>query len=303
MENILVIGSSNTDMIIKTDRLPRPGETVGNGDFSVVNGGKGANQAVAAARAGGQVTFITCIGDDLFGGQQLENFRQSGIDTEHVFTLSGIPTGTALIMIDSAGENCIAVAPGANGQMQQRHLDKADAAFDRADWVLLQLEVPLETVGYATRKAESFGARVILNPAPASALPDELLARVHTLVVNETEAALLAECPVENDADIRKAAQKLLTKVQDTVIITLGAGGSFVAVKEKEPTHVPAKKVKAVDTTAAGDVFCGTLVVALSEGKEVVDAVQFATAAAALAVTKLGAQPSAPRREEIMGFL
>ena len=300
MSNILVIGSSNTDMIIKTERLPRPGETVGNGQFSIVNGGKGANQAVAAARAGGQVRFVTCLGDDLFGKQQLENFRDSGIATNFVQQLAGTPTGTALILVDAKGENSIAIAPGANGKMTPEHIEDAESAFIEADWLLLQLEIPLATVAHCLKKADETNTKVLLNPAPAQALSDDLLAKVHTLIVNETEAALLSgRSEVVTDAEIREVAQELLRKVGDTVILTLGAQGAYVTTKSGVRSYVAGRKVEVVDTTAAGDVFCGTLAVALSEGKSIREALAFSVAASALAVTKLGAQPSAPDRKAI----
>jgi len=291
-------------MIIKTERLPLPGETVGNGRFSIANGGKGANQAVAAARAGGQVCFVTCIGDDLFGHRQFNNLTSSGIVTDYVFPISQIPTGTALILVDAQGENSIAIAPGANGAMNAGHIDQAAPAFEAAEWVLLQLEIPLETVAYSLKMARLKKTKVILNPAPAQPLDDELLSLVHTLIVNETEAALLSgRSQLNQDETIEEIAEELLEKVEDTVIITLGRKGAFAISKHGFRGFVPGRQVTVVDTTAAGDVFCGTLAVAMNEGKSLKAALSFAIAASALAVTKLGAQPSAPTKEDIEKML
>ncbi|MGK7395013.1 MAG: ribokinase [Candidatus Cyclobacteriaceae bacterium M3_2C_046] len=303
MPQITVIGSTNTDMLIKTSRLPKPGETVGGGIFSIANGGKGANQAVSASRAGGEVTFVTCVGDDDLGKAQLQNFREDHINTDFVFVQSENPTGVALITIDDQGENSIAVAPGANGALSKKVIEQSMAAIESADLILLQLEIPFKSVTYAIDQAYQRGKKILLNPAPAQKLDDALLKKLDTLVVNETEAELLSDLPVSDQSQIQKVADILRKKGPRNVIITLGAKGAYV-LTDQDDRLIPGFKVKAaVDTTGAGDVFCGTLSVALAEGQSMVDAVKFAAAAAAISVTRLGAQPSAPQRKEIIDFL
>lgn len=300
--SIIVIGSSNMDLIMQVARLPRPGETVTGGVFSRAFGGKGANQAVGAARAGGTVGFISCLGDDAFAADMLANFQRDGIDTRFVFQEENIATGTALITVDSQGENCITVAPGANHRLLPRHLDQSEDTLRRADLIVLQCEIHPDTLNYAIDKAAALGKRILLNLAPAQPLADEYLRKLHLLVVNETEAAMLSGRPVDSLEDAQKAAESLLPKVGDGVIVTLGTQGSYVAVENMREL-IPAFKVKAVDTTAAGDVYCGSLATALVEGQSIAQAVRFASAAAALAVTRLGAQPSAPTRAEIEEFM
>ncbi len=295
---ILVIGSSNTDMIIQLDRLPRPGETILGGEFVTAAGGKGANQAVAAARAGGQVTFIARVGQDMFGNQAIAGFRRDGIDVSLVVRDRQAPSGVALIFVAKDGENCIAVASGANGRLSPADVRKAKPAFAGASAVVMQLETPLETVLAAAELAAKAHVPVILNPAPAQPLPAKLLSRVSILTPNETEADLLTGVKVTDDATAAQAAAKLLQLGVQTAILTLGARGAFVASAEVRQL-VPGFKVKPVDTVAAGDVFNGALAVALGEGRPLLDAVRFANAAAAISVTRLGAQPSAPKRREI----
>ena len=297
-----MIGSSNTDMVIQLDRLPRPGETVLGGEFTTAAGGKGANQAVAAARAGGDVTFVARVGRDAFGDQAVAGFQRDGIHTEFVFRDPRAPSGVALIFVARDGENCIAVAGGANQHLAPADLKRARPAIKEASAVVLQLETPLETVEAAAQIAADAGVRVILNPAPACALPDRLLALVSILTPNETEAERLTGIAVKDDPSAARAAANLLAKGVQTVILTLGARGAFVATTDHQRL-VPGFTVKAVDTTAAGDVFNGALAVALAEGRPLPEAVGFAHAAAALSVTRLGAQPSAPRRGEIAEFL
>jgi ribokinase len=301
-KKIVVIGSSNTDMVIRTPRIPRPGETVLGGEFFMAPGGKGANQAVAAARAGGNVHFIARLGDDVFGRQSLEGFAGAGIHTRHIIKDKNAPSGVALIVVGPDGENCIAVASGANARLAAADVRKAKGVIASADIVLLQLESPLETVREAAELAASAGVPVILNPAPARALGDDILRKVAYLTPNETEAEILTGITLIKKSDLAKAAHSILARGMKAVLITLGAKGVYVATREKAEV-VPAFKVIPVDTTAAGDAFNGALAVALAEGRPLFEAARFANAAAALATTKMGAQPSLANRKEIEGFL
>jgi ribokinase len=300
--SVLVVGSSNTDMVVQVHRLPKAGETVLGGQFVTAGGGKGANQAVAAARAGGQVTFIARIGSDAFGDRAVEGFAAEAINVQHIVRDRAFPSGVALIFVAKTGENCIAVASGANGQLTAQDIRKARGAFRRAGVLLAQLEVPLPTVQAAVNLAVAAGIPVMLNPAPARPLPAKLLKSVYLLTPNETEAEMLTGARVDNNRAAEKAAEKLLRAGVRNVIITLGARGAFVA-GDSVRHWIPAFKVRAVDATAAGDIFSGTLAVALAEGKPLLDAARFASAAAAVSVTRLGAQPSAPRRTEIEKML
>lgn len=301
MDRIVVVGSSNTDMIIKMGRIPRPGETIIGGDFSMAAGGKGANQAVAAARSGGRVGFIARVGRDLFGEQAIRGFAADGIDVGNVIMDETAPSGVALIFVGGDGENSIGVASGANACLSVEDIDRARDAISGAGILLIQLEIPIETVRAAVSLAPEH-ARVILNPAPAQPLDDELLARVSILTPNESEAELLTGVSVHDHAGAEKAAAALRGRGVETVLITLGAEGVFVADREFTGI-VPGFSVEAVDTTAAGDVFNGALAVGLAEKRPLIDAVRFANAAAALSVTRLGAQPSAPGRAEIESFI
>jgi len=299
---IIVLGSSNTDMIVKVRRLPRPGETVLGGGFSTAGGGKGANQAVAAARAGGDVVFIGRVGGDPFGEEALRDFEKDGINTEHVVRDETAPSGVALIIVDERGENCIAVAPGANANLSPSDVEAAGEVFGDAAVLLLQLEVPLETVRAAAGTASRNGVRVILNPAPAQSLDDSLLRCVSILTPNESEAEFLTGASVTDAEGARAAAETLRARGAETVLVTLGARGVYVSDRDFSGV-VPGFSVEAVDTTAAGDVFNGALAVALAEGESLPSAARFANAAAALSVTKPGARPSAPSRREIEEFL
>ena len=299
MNRILVIGSSNTDMVIKTEKMPVPGETILGGTFLMNPGGKGANQAVAAARLGGNVTFITKRGDDLFGKQAVGLFMREGIDIRYVVKDPELPSGVALITVDSSGENSIVVAPGSNGNLQPE--DIPDKVFNAEKYriLLLQLEIPVLTVEFSVKNACEKGIKVILNPAPAQKLSDELLACTWLITPNETEAEILTGIHINNNSTAEEAALSLQKKGVKNVIITLGASGAFI--KSAEFTGmVPGIKVEAVDTTAAGDVFNGALSVALAEGIELKDAVIFANKAASISVTRMGAQASAPYRNEII---
>jgi ribokinase len=300
---IVIVGSSGTDMIIKLERIPRPGETLLGGEFHITGGGKGANQAVSAARAGGKVAFIARLGQDDFGDQAKAAFAREGINVEHIYRDRKVSTGVALIFVDQHGENSIGVAPGANGRLSSADLKKARKIFAGASVMVVQLEIPLETVHTAAVLAAKSGAHVILNPAPARALPDELLRHVSILTPNETEAELLTGIKVDSDSAATKAASVLRARGVQTVILTLGARGALVATSDGSAQLVPGFKVKAVDTTGAGDVFNGALAVALAEEQPLIDAVRFANAAAAISVTRLGAQPSAPSRREVQRLL
>lgn len=301
-KRIVVVGSSNTDMIVKTSRLPQAGETVIGGKFFMAPGGKGANQAVAAARAGGNVAFIARVGEDMFGRKAIEGFRRDQINVDYVFKDKEAPSGIALIFVSETGENSIAVASGANARLSPQDLEKAKKTITQADVLLIQLEVPLETVRAAVEIASAAGVRIILNPAPAQKLDDKLLKKISILSPNETEAELLSGINIRGKSGVSEAARILLSRGMEAVLVTLGSKGIYVATKESSRT-APAFKVKAVDTTAAGDVFNGALAVALSEKKTIFESAVFANAAAAISVTKIGAQPSAPHRKEIESFL
>ncbi len=299
---IVVVGSSNTDMIVQTPHIPRPGETILGGTFNTAAGGKGANQAVACARAGGRVTFVARVGADMFGDQALEGFKQDGINVAYVTKDASAPSGVALIIVDDKGENSIAVASGANGNLSVSDVEDAAEVIKHAGIVLMQLETPIETIEAASALAVKNGVKVILNPAPAQPLRDALLPQISILTPNETEAEMLTGIAVQNEADAAKAAQALVDKGVTSVIITLGAAGAYVH-SEEFVGMVPGFKVDPVDTTAAGDTFNGTLAAALAEGKTLSEAVTCANAAAAISVTTLGAQPSAPSKETIEQFL
>jgi ribokinase len=295
---IVVVGSSNTDMVIKLDRLPRPGETILGGEFLTAAGGKGANQAVAAARAGGRVSFVARVGRDRLGDEAIEGFVRDGIDVSRVTRDPRAATGAALIFVASSGENSIAVASGANARLSPADVGRARSVLARATVVLAQLETPVETVLAAARIARASGAEFILNPAPARSLPDALLRRVTILTPNELEAAHLTGIRVKGTASVGRAAARLIRRGVKAVVVTLGSRGALVA-DEAGARLVPPFEVAAVDTTAAGDVFNGALAVGLTEGRSLDDAVRFANAAAAISVTRWGAQPSAPSRRAI----
>lgn len=298
LNRIAVIGSSNTDMVIKTSKLPVPGETILGGNFFMNPGGKGANQAVAASRLGGKVSFIAKTGDDIFGRQAKQLFESEGINTDYMFTDAENPSGVALITVDAHAENCIVVAPGANSNLVKNDIDQAREEILRSEIILMQLEIPLETVIYAANIAFDSGKKVILNPAPARELPDNLLQKIYIITPNETEAELLTGIKVTDMTTAEKAARTLHSKGIKIVIITLGSKGAFYFSGEGFKI-VPAPKVVAIDTTAAGDVFNGALAVAISEGLELEKAVELANKAAAISVTRLGAQSSAPYWKEI----
>ncbi len=298
IKRIAVIGSSNTDMVIKTSKLPAPGETILGGNFFMNAGGKGANQAVAAARLGGNVSLIARTGDDVFGRQAKQIFDSDNINTDYLLTDPHHPSGIALITVDSHGENCIVVAPGANNYLTKTDIEIARKDILRSEIILMQLEIPIETVSYVAEIAREAGIKVILNPAPATKIPDELLSGLYMITPNETEAEMISGIPVLDVESAALAARNLSDRGVKVVIITLGSKGALLYAGEKE-ILIPVQKVEAIDTTAAGDVFNGAIAVAISEGFELEKAVEFACKAASISVTRMGAQSSAPYRNEL----
>lgn len=300
MKNIVVIGSSNTDMVVKTSHLPAGGETVLGGTFFMNAGGKGANQAVAAARYGNRVVFVAKMGDDLFGKQVLKSLKEDNIVTDYVFVDKENPSGVALITIDSEAENCIVVAPGANMSLSPADIDVASEEIRNADVLLMQLESPVETVTYAAKMAAEAGVPVILNPAPAPAEPlsEELLKNLYLITPNRSEASRLSGIEVKDMESAYRAAKAIRDMGPKCVIITLGNEGSLLD-DGAMPMRVEALKVEAVDTTAAGDTYNGVLASVIAEGRSLIEAMREANVAAAISVTRMGAQPAAPTREEI----
>lgn len=298
---ILVVGSSNTDMVIQTDHLPVPGETILGGTFFMNPGGKGANQAVAIARLDGKVTFICKIGKDVFGYQSKQLFEDEGIDVSHIFFDAEQPSGIAMITVDNKAENCITVASGANMNLTPDDLASAQSAINEAEIILLQLEIPMNTVEYVARTAKKQNKKVILNPAPAQPLSEELLKSLYLITPNETEAELITGQKITDVETAIKAASLIRAKGVENVIITMGSQGALVYTGSICEL-VPAYKVKAIDTTAAGDIFNGALVVAIAEGHGWIEAARFACKASAIAVTRAGAQSSAPYRKEVEMF-
>jgi ribokinase len=298
MNRIIVVGSSNTDMVIKSKKLPLPGETILGGTFLMNPGGKGANQAVAAVRLNGNVTFVTKTGNDMFGEEAWNLFDKEHIDTRYIIRDSSNPSGVALINVDENGENSIVVAPGSNGTLQAFDINEDVFKTDKSDLFLMQLEIPVGTVEYVAEKAVSKGNRVILNPAPARHLSKNLLKCLFLITPNETEAELLTGIKVTDFESAEKAARELRITGVKNVIITLGGAGAYI-LTDKISKIIPVVPVKAVDTTAAGDVFNGALAVSISEGRDLEDAVRFANKAASISVTRMGAQASAPYRKEI----
>jgi ribokinase len=299
---VVVVGSTNTDMTVRVPRIPAPGETVLGRDFQITAGGKGANQAVAAARAGGTVVFVTALGTDDFGDRAIQNLLREGIDVSLIRRVPDAPSGVALIFVDDAGENSIAVAPGASSELRQEDVQPLAAILEAGDVIVVQLEIPLVTVEAVAREAAMQQARMILNPAPAQSLPDSLLAAVSLLTPNELEVEQLTGMRASDEMSLTRAASVLHGRGVGDVLITLGARGVFASAGGV-PELVPGFRVEAVDTTAAGDVFNGALAVALVEKRTLREAIGFASAAAAISVTRMGAQASAPWRAEIDAFL
>ncbi len=296
MPKLAVVGSINMDLVIQSPKIPQPGETVlSSASIQQFPGGKGANQAVAAARLGATVKMIGRVGDDSYGRNSLASLKDSGVDTSHIATVTEASTGVALIVVDEAAENTIVVASGANRAVETT--DVVDSVIAEADTVLLQLEIPLAVNIHVARLAKAHGTRVILNPAPAQALPTDLLKNVDIIVPNEGECTLLAGYKIHSQEDYLPAAQALQKQGPGTVVMTLGANGAYVLYQDTA-SLVPAFSIEAKDTTAAGDAFVAGLAVALAEGQILSEAVRCANAAGALTATKPGAQPSLPSRNE-----
>lgn len=295
---IIVAGSMNMDMVVKTTHIPQPGETVLGGTFFMNPGGKGANQAVAVARLGGDVVFVAKIGDDIFGKQSSQLFDEEGVDTGGILSDEDSSSGIALITVDAAGENSIVVAPGANAKLEPGDVEKAFEQYPGSKILLIQLEIPMQTVEFAATYAGSKGIMVILNPAPANIYVSKLFHLIDIITPNVNEAEMLTGIKINNIDDAQRAANYMHQQGVKQVIITLGKQGAAILENGKFH-HIPAPVVDTVDTTAAGDVFNGALAVALAEGKDLVDATSFACSAASIAVTRLGAQSSIPYRNEI----
>jgi len=304
MPKITVIGSLNIDLVVQVPRMPAPGETIAGHGFHIIPGGKGANQAVAAAKLGAQVTMVGRVGNDGFGQMQRRGMEALGIRTEFLITDEEEPTGTALIIVDAQGQNSIVVVSGANGRLTPADVEAARPAIGASDAVLLQLENPISTVQHAAEVARELGVPVVLNPAPAprQQLSRQLLRNVDYLIPNEFEATALAGIQVTSQDSAKRAAAYLRAQGVETVILTLGAQGAL-AISPQGTIYAPAFSVQAVDTTAAGDAFVAAFGVALCEGQPLPEALRFANATGALTVTRLGAQPSLPSREEVEAFL
>ena len=296
---ILVVGSLNMDLVVLVETHPKPGDTVLGGDTRTIPGGKGANQAAAASKAGGDVAMLGLVGSDAYGDALREALREAGVDVGFVGTVKG-PSGVALITVDAGGQNMIVVSPGANGKLDPK--DFEEGMLDGAALVMMQLEIPLGTVQSVAEAAAARGVPLLLNPAPARHLADELLQKIKYLVVNEGEAALLSGSGVTDAESALAAAQSLRKRGADTVVVTLGARGLVWSGGDGEEV-LDAHNVKAIDTTAAGDAFCGAFAVALAEERGLELSLRFANAAGALATTKEGAQPSLPTRGEIEALL
>jgi ribokinase len=298
---VVVIGSLNMDLVTRAPRLPRGGETLIGESFATVSGGKGANQAVAAARLGAQVSMVGCVGSDAYGEELRGALLAEQIDCQAVSTVDD-SSGVALIVVDDNSQNAIVIVAGANGALTAEVIDRFDAVLRVADVIICQLEIPDATVGHALKRGRELGKTVILNPAPASRpLPADWYASIDYLIPNESEASALSGLPVDSLASAETAAARLISLGAGKVIITLGAQGSLFA-NGKGFEHFPAPKVKAVDTTAAGDTFVGGFAAALAAGKSEADAIRFGQVAAALSVTRAGAQPSIPTLSDVQAF-
>jgi ribokinase len=300
---VVVIGSYNTDLTIKTGRIPRPGETVIGGIFSEGGGGKGANQAVAAVRAGAQVGFIARVGNDALGKQGMERLAEEKIDIRHVIHDPDVPTGVAFIVVDERGENSIVVASGANARLLPSDISMVKEEITSASVLLVQLESPLETVRRAIEVAHAHGVTVILNPAPAQPLDIDLLKAIDIITPNKVEAEMITGIKVTDDQSLRMIAQKFFSFGIKHVLLTLGSKGIFAGIAPDRMEHIPAYTVRSVDSTGAGDVFSGSLAAFLAEGMPVEKAARLANASASISVTRMGAQKSAPRRAEIEQFV
>ena len=298
MKKIIVIGSSNVDMVVRTSHLPTPGETILGGEFFMNQGGKGANQAVAIKRLGGNLIFMAKLGNDVLGRQSVGYFKKEGIDTRYIALDEDSASGVALISVDDHAENSIVVASGANMLLNEQDVDKMLEEMCEGDILLMQLEIPLQTVEYAARKAFGKGVKVVLNPAPARSLPKELFRHLYMVTPNRIEAEMLTGIKIANDADVEKVAEEICAMGVKNVIITLGSKGCLIR-EEGVSYRIDAFKVEPVDTTAAGDTFNGALCVGLSEGMDLKQAAVMASKASSIAVTRMGAQSSIPYREEL----
>lgn len=298
MKKILVIGSSNTDMTVKVNSLPSPGETVIGNSFVMGPGGKGANQAVAARRLGGDVTFVCKVGRDLFGDNSVKHYAEEGLDTREILR-SDLASGVALIPVDKKGENSIVVASGANNDFSVNDIRSLKDTIGSCDILLLQLEIPVESVVEAAKIAYEAGKTVVLNPAPAAGLPDEIYKYVSLFIPNENEMSRFSGVEVKDEATVAQAAKAMRRKGVKNIIVTMGSKGSAIFEEGKDPYIVKALKVNAVDSTGAGDTYCGAVCEALSEGKTLKEAAEFATKASALKVCKVGAQESIPFRKDV----
>lgn len=304
MNPIIVIGSLNMDLVVQTLKFPRAGETVAAASFQTTPGGKGANQAIAAARlsSGAQVFMVGQVGEDAFGMQLINNLTAEHINTAEIRRLPKVSTGVAVILVEPNGENRILIIPGANGMLSPEAIDTASDLIGQASLLVMQFEIPLETIERAIHLANARGVPVLFNPAPANSIPDELLGLVDYLVLNEIESEMLTGLPVSDEFSARAAGQRLLNGRTQLVVITLGSMGA-VALTPDSAVYVPAYEVHAVDTTAAGDAFIGALAASLIQHKGLEESVMFASAAGALAVTRVGAQSSIPMLDEVMAFL
>ncbi|MDO5570094.1 MAG: ribokinase [Bacteroidales bacterium] len=298
MKKIIVVGSSNTDMVIKSEKLASPGETVLGGEFYMAAGGKGANQAVAAARLGGNVYFAAKVGDDLFGKQAIENYKNDNINTDFVFIDKQNSSGIALIMVDKNAENCISVAGGANNNLLPEDLEEVINIINKDDIVLMQMEVPIKTIEFVAQEASKRGALIVLNPAPAAKISKSIIEKLFLITPNKNEAELLTGISIKNDDDIKSALLKLREMGAEKPVMTLGSKGSAY-LSNDILEFVASRKVEAVDTVGAGDVFNGALCVAISENMDFKKAINFASCAASISVTRKGAQSSIPQRKEV----
>jgi ribokinase len=302
---VVVVGSSNTDMVVKSQRIPAPGETVIGGTFVLAAGGKGANQAVAAAKIGAKVTFVAKVGADMFGDQAIAGYQKEGINTDFIFRDADHATGVALILVDANGENLISVASGANGFLSPADIEKAESVIAEADVVATQLETPLDVLACTAKLAKKHGVPLILDPAPApdEPLPMEILRNVTCIKPNENETERLTGIKVTDLASAQNAADRLLELGVKAAIITLGSDGCLLVETTGQGLHLPGHKVAVIDTTAAGDAFSGALACGIGEGRPLHEAVRIANAVAALSTTRLGAQPSLPTKSELDAFL
>jgi len=305
MENnkaeILVVGSTNIDTIVRVSHLPAPGETVGGATYTTAYGGKGANQAIASARSGGDVTFVTNLGEDSYANRLIPYFDENGINTDYILLEKKYPTGVAFIFVADNGENCIAVAPGANGVFKDEKLEDISRKIEQYKILLLQLEIPYESVTELIESAHRADIKIVLNPAPARPIETEILSKIDILILNETEAEIISGIKF-SDSTPEFIAECLFNKGPGIVILTMGAKGAYIYT-ETIREFVKAHTVTSVDSTAAGDTFCGAFIAHLMDTDDIIEAVKYATAAAAISVTKLGAQPSIPKKEEVLEFL